>query len=151
MARRFMQKVRLGAVMRLQTVIHSFIASSTTGEKPSRLYHKTDDVVWIYIAALSSLQGYLSQYVRFPLPMIIPRLNLRNPLTQHAVKLTIRVSRFTSHQQRCFQRFNYPSIPAFGSALAYWTKHLLYILPSLKRWKILDLYGSRKKNGGSVI
>ena len=75
------------------------------------------------------------------LPMIIPRLNLRNPLTQHAVKLTIRVSRFASHQKI---QLPFPPRPAFGSALANWTKHLLYILSSLKRWKILDLNGSRK-------
>ena len=43
--------------------------------------------------------------------MIIPRLNLRNPLPQFialsiGVKFTIRVLRFISHRSR-FQRFNY--------------------------------------------
>ena len=68
----------------------------------------TDNVVWIFIAAWSSPSRIFVSIRTLPLPMIIPRLNLRDSLPQHAVKLTIHSFIASSNSEEKPSRLYHP-------------------------------------------
>ena len=138
------KKVRLHAVMRCRLSNSQFHRFIDDGGKPR--YQN-----WLCGVDLhcSLIPRIFVSIGTLALPMIIPRLNLRNPLTQHAVKLAIRVSRFTSHQKI---QLPFPPIPPclwLGLGLLDKTLALHFVI--LKEMENLRFEWESEDNGWSVI